>query len=267
MEVVRHLKCLGYKIVHTQSPGHAQRVGAGALDEGWNALICISGDGTFFEAISEVPPDMPIGLYPVGTINLLALSLSIPEAPEPWLALLKSGTSKEVYFGLANKRPFGSVGSVGFDARVVARVSPRLKKWFHEGAYGIQAALELFQYDFPRFKVIVDGSRFEEAVLGILVGKGPYFAGPYQILKHADHRVPKLCVGLLVGNGKAHLLRYAWGLARGTLGEMEGMKLCSVEELIIESDPVSHVELDGEPYGTTPVRFTVESTTRRVLAP
>ena len=267
MEVVRHMKSWGYKIVQTQTPGHAQRIGAGALDEGWNALICISGDGTLFEAISEVPIDMPIGFYPVGTINLLAQSLSIPEVPEPWLALLKRGTTKEVYFGLANRRPFGSVGSVGFDARVVARVSPGLKKWFHEGAYGVQAALELFPYDLPRYKVMLDGHRLEETVLGVLVGKGPYFAGPYPILKQADHRVPKLCVGLLVGNSKGHLLRYAWGLARGTLGETGGMKLCSVQELIIESDPVSHVELDGEPFGTTPVTFTVESTTRRVLAP
>ena len=267
MKVVQQLNNLGYEVVKTKTPGQAKRMGAEASERGWEALICIGGDGTLFETIAEAPPVIPIGFYPSGTINLLAKSLSIPEAPESWLALLKKSTLKNVYLGRANGRLFASVGSVGFDARVVARVSPWLKKWFHEGAYGIQSLLELLPYKFPKYTVTIDGNRVEDVVLGVLIGKGPYFAGPHPILRHADHCVPKLCVGLLGGNSKEQLLRYAWGLARGTLGEMEGMKLCSAQELIVESDPVSHVELDGEPYGNTPAIFKIESTTRRVLAP
>jgi len=45
------------------------------------------------------------------------------------------------------------------------------------------------------------------------------------------------------------------------------MDLYTGKELLVESEPFSHVELDGEPYGTTPVIFTVESIPRRVLAP
>lgn len=267
VQVVQHLDTCGYRIVHTQTSSQSQDGKFGKLDENWKALICVGGDGTLFNAITEIPSSTPIGFFPCGTINLLAKSLSIPELVEPWLALLKKCTIREVYFGQANGRPFASVGSVGFDAKVVFRVPNWLKKCFHEGAYAIQAVLELPSYNLPRYRVTLDGKRLEEDVLGVLVGKGPYFGGPYPILEGADHGASLLRVGLLRGNHKRLLLRYAVCLARGTLGPINGMDLYTGKELLVESEPFSYVELDGEPYGTTPVIFTVESIPRRVLAP
>ena len=267
LKVIQRLEAIGFHIVPTLGPDHAKKVSAGALRSEFESIICVGGDGTLFEIIEELPPSLPIGVYPAGTVNLLARSLSIPETPESWIALLNKGTVKQVYLGLANGRPFASVGSIGFDAQVVANVNPQLKRWFHEGAYGIQAVIELIPYRFPQYSVTIDGRKIDGDVLGVLIGKGPFYAGPHPILKLANHHMSTFCIGILEGNSKGHLLRYAWGLARGTLNEMKGVQLYSGNEITIESDPLSHVELDGEPYGTTPVRFSVEGKARRVLVP
>lgn len=265
--LVKYLGHHGYHVIHTQASGGYIREYVGEFGDVWTSLICIGGDGTLLQAIAGIPPHVPIGFFPAGTINLLAHSVSVPKSVDAWLDLLQRGTTRDLYFGQANGHPFVSVGSVGFDAWIVSRVSSRLKHWLHEGAYGIQAIWELPRYKVPTYNVVIDGRKIDENILGVLVGKGPYFAGPYSIFKNADHRVPKLSVVLLKGVRKSRLLRYAYGLVRGHFSQIDGVMMYSADQVVVETNIENHVEVDGEPLGLTPVTFTVDPVPRKVLAP
>ncbi|GJL55717.1 MAG: diacylglycerol kinase [Nitrospirales bacterium] len=264
--LVQHLLSAGYHVVQTHTISRDEtclsRVGSD-----WQSLICIGGDGTLFQAITKISSSAAIAFYPSGTINLFARSLSLPCSVDAWLHMLCEGVTRDVYFGLANGRSFVSVGSVGFDARVVARVSLRLKSWIHEGAYGVQAIRELLRYNFPPCNVFIDGRKIEGKILGVIVGKGPYFAGRHPILPAASQSIPRLSVAVLHGERRRCLVRYAYGLVRGHLGQMDGVKMYSAEQVVVEGSGETDVELDGEPFGFTPVTFTVEPVPRKVLAP
>ncbi|WP_447968965.1 diacylglycerol/lipid kinase family protein [Nitrospira sp. M1] len=265
--LVQHLVSMGYHVKHTHATSGDEASCLSQLGSDWESVICIGGDGTLFHALSLISPSTAIAYYPSGTVNLFARSLSIPRAVDEWLNTLQQGVTRDIYLGQANGRSFLSVGSVGFDARVVARVSLWLKSWIHEGAYGVQAIRELLRYNFPPFNVLIDGRKVEGKILGIIVGKGPYFAGPHPILPTANHAFPKLSVAVLHGDQVSCLVRYAYGLIRGSLAQMKGVSLYSATQVVVEGSGGIDVEVDGEPFGLTPVTFTVEPVPRKVLAP
>jgi diacylglycerol kinase (ATP) len=265
--LLRQLSQMGYQVVTTRGPDHARQLGAELHDQGWNAVICVGGDGTLWDIMERLHPSVSIGFFPTGTVNLFAKNLTIPEMVEPWLKMLEVGVLQQVHVGLANNRPFMNVGSVGFDAHVVARVSTRLKQMIHEGAYAVQAIWDFVNYSIPKYSVVLDGKTFEEEVFGVIVGNGPFYAGHYSILEGANMAVPNLRIALLVGNKKWSLLESARRLTQGTLSEMKNIQFHTVQELIIDSTPPSHVEVDGDPFGITPVTFSVDPFPRTVLVP
>jgi len=266
-DLLHHLSQMGYQVVTTEGSDHARQLGAELHTQGWNAVICIGGDGTLWQIVERLHHTVPIGFFPTGTVNLFAKNLAIPETLEPWLEMLETGMLQQVHLGLANDRPFANVGSVGFDAHVVARVSTRLKQIIHEGAYAVQAMWDFLNYAIPRYSVVIDGRTFEEEVFGVIVGKGPFYAGHYPILQGADMRVPNLRVALLLGNKKWDLLEFGRRLAQGTISEMKNIQFHTVQELIVDSSPPSYVEVDGDPFGTTPVTFSIDPFPRKVLIP
>jgi len=265
--LVAELVRRGYPAAPTGGPGEAATIAARAARHGLRSVIVVGGDGTLFEAIAELPPEVAIAQFPTGTVNLFARSLAIPTDESRWLSLFEERATQRVFFARCNDRPFASVASVGFDALVVARVSRRLKKWIQEGAYAVRALYDLPRYRFPSLAVRVDGDLVPETLVGVLIGKGPHFGGPHRVLPSADPLEPTLAVTTLAGHRRIDLLRYARGFLFGTLPRLHGVSARVAREVVIEATPAAHVELDGEACGGTPARFDVEPSPRLVLAP
>jgi len=265
--LLHHLSQMGYEVVTTTGSDHARQLGAELHPHGWNAMICLGGDGTLWQMLERLHHAVPIAFFPTGTVNLLANNLGIPKTVTPWLQMLKKGNLKQVYLGLANGRPFLNLGSIGFDAQVVARVSTRLKQMIHEGAYVVQGFWDFVKYQIPNYSVVLDGREVEEKVLGVIVGKGPFYAGPYPILQGADMCVSNLRVALIVGDKKRSILEFGRRITQGTISEMKSIQFHTVQELTVDSFPPSYVEVDGDPFGTTPVTFSIDPFLRKVLIP
>jgi diacylglycerol kinase (ATP) len=266
-ELLHHLSQMGYQIVTTEGSEHARQLGGDLYEQGLNSVICVGGDGTLWQVIEKLHPIVSIGFFPTGTVNLLAKNLAIPNTVDHWMEMLKTGTLQQVHWGLANDRPFINVGSVGFDAQVVARTSTQLKKVIHEGAYGFQALWEFPKYHIPSYSVLLDGQYINEEIFGIIVGKGPYYAGNYPILQKADLRTPNFFVALLLGNKKRNLLEFGLQLIQDKCSEMKNIRFYSALSITINSSPPSYVEVDGEPFGITPVNFSIDPLPRKVLIP
>ncbi|MGH7146178.1 MAG: diacylglycerol/lipid kinase family protein [Planctomycetota bacterium] len=305
--MAKRLAALGYRVLPTARPNDAGRLALEAVTAGCNSVVAFGGDGTLYETVEHLPPHVALGLFPTGTVNLFARGLDIPREPEAWLALLQSGATIPYSFGLCNGRPFACVASTGFDALVVAQVNRTLKKWIQQGAYAVEALRAFAGYRPPEFRVTLDGTpyRFEaetaEAgrpgsgrspqsarsprsarssgsrsanrssgagrLLGIIVGRIPYYGGAHPVLPHAQPRRSELAVAFLHARDKWSLLRFARGMVLGTLPRMKGVVFRTAQRLTIESDPPCPVELDGDPFAQTPVEFTLESAPRTILAP
>jgi diacylglycerol kinase (ATP) len=264
--MVKLLKEHGYTISLTQASNHATKLVEEAAKDGKTAAIIIGGDGSLYEGIAKLPPHMPLAYFPGGSVNLFALNLNIPQKPEAWLELLQSESVRSVRFGLCNDRPFASVASVGFDAQVVAETSSQMKRTIHQAAFAVQFVSSLMTYKQASFKVTIDGVPLSEEVSGVIIGRGQHYGGPNKILLPCEPNGTELSYIMLLGKSKWYNGKYAVGMLTETLPKMKDVLTGHANEISIETEPDSCVQLDGDFYGKTPVVFKAEAIEHKVLA-
>ena len=70
-------------LIPTEAAGSAGRQAGEAVVQGHDAIFACGGDGTVFDVLQGMVahPDVPLGLVPLGTGNVLANDLGIPWKP------------------------------------------------------------------------------------------------------------------------------------------------------------------------------------------
>ncbi|MGW0657616.1 diacylglycerol/lipid kinase family protein [Streptodolium elevatio] len=122
-------------VATTSHRGHATELAKSAVVEGVDLVIALGGDGTVNEVANGIladgpSPDLPaVAVVPGGSTNVFARALGLPndpvEATGALLDALRSGRSRQVGLGMADRRWFLFCAGLGFDADVVARVEDR----------------------------------------------------------------------------------------------------------------------------------------------
>jgi YegS/Rv2252/BmrU family lipid kinase len=122
---------LDYTIVLTEGPYHATKLAKEALQQGFERIIAVGGDGTMNEvAQALLHQKAALGLIPCGSGNGLARFLKLPSSP---VEALKIATSKNAYIktidtGTVNGLPFFNVMGLGLDADVSQRFNSLPKR-------------------------------------------------------------------------------------------------------------------------------------------
>lgn len=114
----------------TKRANHAGYLAAGAVDEGYDVVVVLGGDGTLNEVIQGLArTPVKLGLLPGGSTNVFARILGIPRDPvaatTELLRRLRAGEERTVNLGMANERFFAFCAGWGYDAEVVRMVEQR----------------------------------------------------------------------------------------------------------------------------------------------
>ncbi|HEX9683177.1 MAG TPA: diacylglycerol kinase family protein [Acidimicrobiales bacterium] len=172
-------------LAETSRRGHATRLAQGAATQGYDAVVCLGGDGTLNETANGLArTDTALAVLPGGSTNVFARSLGLPNDPiEATGALVEAlgrDSIESVGLGSVNDRYFLFHVGVGFDAAVVAQVERRaaLKRYAGHPLF-IFAAFDtwLRHYDrsTPRFAVHHDDGRVvDDAYFAIVLNNNPY---------------------------------------------------------------------------------------------
>ena len=70
-----HAAC---ELVRTERPLHAVELASRGVDEGFDAVIVMAGDGTMNEVVNGVGDRVPLGILPCGGTSVLARSTGLP---------------------------------------------------------------------------------------------------------------------------------------------------------------------------------------------
>ena len=109
----------------TRGPGHATELAAAAARD-TDAIVVLSGDGTYNEALNAADGSVPFGLLPGGGTSVLPRALGLPRDPvgaaREVAGALAAGRTRRISLGSVNGRRFCFAAGIGFDADAVRRL-------------------------------------------------------------------------------------------------------------------------------------------------
>jgi len=119
-------------VVETERRSHAIALGEQAVDEAYDVVVVLGGDGTVNEVVNGLLRDGPrsdlpaLAVVPGGSTNVFHRALEIPRDPVEatgWLLdALREGRSRRIGLGKANERWFTFTAGIGLDADAVRAV-------------------------------------------------------------------------------------------------------------------------------------------------
>jgi len=222
------------------------------------ALVA-GGDGTANEVANGLlaAGGGEMAILPLGTANVLAAELGIANIAGA-AGAAAGGSLLTCRPGLANGRGFLLMAGVGFDAHVVANVSPRLKRLFGKGAYVAETLRQLARFSFPRYRVTVDGVPHEAA--SVIVARGHFYGGRFIVAPEARLESGELHVCLFHRGGRLQTILYAVALAAGRLHRSRHVTIVKAQRITIEGPAGDPVQGDGDMIGRLPVTIELSPT-------
>ncbi|MGV9810145.1 diacylglycerol/lipid kinase family protein [Micromonospora chersina] len=248
-------------------PGELDRVLAEAAGLGPDLLVAGGGDGTIGTAARLLAHrDMALGLLPLGTTNNFARTVGVPLDLDAAVGLLTDGKVIDVDLGLIGDTLFTNHVGIGLSADIMLTAPPRLKRVVGRLAYPLTALGLLARHRPLRFTVRAEGREHAFDTHQVYVANGGFHAGrPITADANADDR---LLVAYPVGGPtRRGLLREtARNAAAGHRRTLGDKPFLAVRQLWLETDRPARIEVDGEPYGETPVRIGLDPNALRVMA-
>lgn len=258
-----------FQLMETTARGDAEKFARMAAEEN-GIVVAAGGDGTIAEVAAGLAGTQAmLGILPLGTANVFALEMSVPLNPREAARALLMGRSTSVYPGILKRgclkdRLFIQMVGVGLDSVVVHHLPLGLKRVFGKGAYVLQTLRDLTYYPFRSFKVQVDGNEVEAA--GLVVTKGRYYAGRFQIAPQADPREAHFHVVALQQTHFMDALKHAAALGLGRLPYLSSISLQRGYDIQVFGADLP-VQADGDDAGSLPIHIVPFTHPLRVLVP
>lgn len=260
MDVVEAMNRRGATVTlrETTGPGDAELFAReAALDGSAEIVVAAGGDGTINEVANGLAgSDVPLGVIPTGTANVLAIEIGLPRASEALGALLLYGQPRQIGAGRVNKRFFLLWVGAGFDGRLVHAIDPAMKRRFGKLAFVWAGIKQVFGKSGPRLEV-TDGTQSFDCGWAV-VTNAEHYAGRFSLAPSARFDAVGLKTLCVSARNRASLVLALLGLALGRLETMPGINVLTSNAITIRladgQDPdLDPVQVDGDDMFTLPI--------------
>lgn len=247
----------------TRGPGDGGVRGREAVRDGFRRIVVVGGDGTLNEVVNGVAPeldDIELGLIPAGTGNDFARAAGLGPEPEAALEAIAAWSPRPVDVVRVDSgdetRYMLNASSGGFSTAVGEALTHENKDTWGALAYLISAAKVIPELRAYRVRATTDsGEVLEQDCLNVVVANGGCLGGGITVVGDARlddgalhlvlvPDVPLVQLGVLVSR-----------LIAGDAGVEEQLLVRGCKGLRLEADPALGMNVDGEPLGSTPVRY------------
>jgi diacylglycerol kinase (ATP) len=263
------------EICVTQSAADLVAKARQAAGGGQQRIFVLGGDGTFQLLVNAVAghPQLILGVIPAGGGNDLAAALGLPADPVRAAALLFEGEVCEidvvrVRTSDGNERLYTGGGGAGLDSEAVRHANGAFRNMPGRSRYLFAAIRALLSFQPLRVRVTLgagESNVFEASALLAGVLNTPSYGGGVYLAPEAKIDDGNLDVVLLEKLSILEILTLLPSFVlRGTL-RTPRLRLFSIQQVRIETDPPSWFHGDGEFVGMTPAEISVLPKAVRVL--
>jgi len=144
---------------YTGYAGHASKLAKEAMNEKYDAVLAVGGDGTINEiARSLTGSVVALAIIPCGSGNGLARHLGIPMKPVDAIKWLNMASCKKIDTVKINQDFFVNVGGIGFDAFISDQFEKMKTRGFQ--TYAKAVIKGFFTYPEQKFTVIQNNQKY-----------------------------------------------------------------------------------------------------------
>jgi len=252
---------LDFTLVRTERVWHAAELAEAAARDGYNVIVCASGDGTVNECINGIMQakraghnSVAFGVLGIGTGNDFAGGTNIPTNLNDGLKALKENKRKKIDLGFVKGgyypegRYFGNGIGVGFDAAVGNEaVKVRWARGLPAYLIGVIKTVFLY-YDPAHVEIILDDKEtINQVSLMISVMNGKRMGGGFKMAPESkpDDGLFDLCIAETASKGR--IFGLIPHFLRGTQATQPEVKMRRAKKVSIKSlDKTFPAHADGE---------------------
>jgi YegS/Rv2252/BmrU family lipid kinase len=250
-------KGFGVEIFFTEKRGDAESLARQALVNPPSLIIAAGGDGTFNEVINGIAgSDLPMAILPLGTTNVLAKEIGIPEHVKGALEIALRKKPQRISLGRITflhdpkkSRYFCLMAGIGFDGEAVFRINERIKKIHGKGAYILSGLQTLVNIHPEELTFTIDGKPYSG--YSAIIGNAAKYGGNFKITPDAQLSEPFLHACIFKGKTKLDIIKYVLGIITGK--HLRFKDIVYVQGKTIEVNGTAHIQIDGDYLGVSPV--------------
>ncbi len=252
---------LDFTLVRTERMWHAAELAEGAVRDGYDVIVCASGDGTINEAINGIMKARKDGhaktafsALSIGTGNDFSGGTGIPTNLNDGLKSLIANKRKKIDIGLVKGgdypegRYFGNGIGVGFDAAVGNEaIKVRWTRGLLAYLIGVIKTVFLF-YNPAQVEIVLDDNEsIKQVSLMISVMNGRRMGGGFQMAPESqpDDGLFDLCIAETASKGR--ILQMIPHFLKGTQATLPEIQMKRAKKISIRSlDMTFPAHADGE---------------------
>ena len=259
LALARRLRADGdYVDIHsTRCAGDARRF-AETVPADVDVVVTVGGDGTISEVVHGlIEHPIPVVVMPTGTENLLAREFGLRADAHLLYETIQANCRQWIDVGVVNGRHFMIIAGVGFDAEVVHRLVRQRKGHITYMSYFWPLWRTFWGYRYPVIRVTADGQTvFEGRGLAFVGNIGRYAIG-LRILLNAVCDDGRLDLCVFPCRWQGTLAFHALWVVRKKHVGWDGVVYRSCREILVETREKLALQVDRDPAGFLPARFSV----------
>ena len=241
-----------------------------AADEHADLVIAAGGDGTIHAVASGlIGTDSTIGIIPLGTMNNVAHSLSIPFTIDAACAIIAKGKTRTIDVGRINEQVFLESAGIGLEAALF----PYLEEMKSFGVLAtlrgvIRGLFTLFAYQRTKLKISFDEERFRSyQAIQVTICNAPFYGPHFRIVPDVLMDDGLLDVIIYRNYSKLEYILHAIAIWQGKRELRPKFIRRRVKSLRLKTDRPVEVEINGYSYGYTPAAITIAPGALKVRVP
>ncbi len=243
------------------------------MDRGADLILVAGGDGTINEVVNGmVNSDVPLGILPAGTANVLANELGIGNAMERAAATLAETVQERVALGMISNDANGSqryfllMAGAGLDADIVFHLNPRVKQAIGKVAYWVGGFSKIGRR-IPEFTVQAEGREYRASFA--LLSRVRNYGGDLEIAPSISLLDDEFELVLFEGESSLGFLKYMLAVVVHQHKSMRGITILRTRQAVFQApkDTGIHLQVDGEYAGLAPARVEIVPSALTLLVP
>ncbi len=251
--------------VYTEYGKHAVELSKNAINQGFNTIIAVGGDGTVNEVASSlVYSNTKFGIIPLGSGNGLARFLKIPLNTKKAIKLINKNHSQKIDTIKVNDNYCINMAGVGFDAHISHLFANYGKRGLK--SYVKLIIREFFKYKNQNYKLLINNELYKKSSFVISFANSTQFGNNAHIAPLAKINDGLIDICILRKFSLLAEFPLAIRLFAKNIHKSKYYELIKTDKLKIINSDILYFHIDGDPFTfNSDVKISVEHKSLNVI--